>query len=556
MSIVIDIVTQFRGQGNIQKLDSDLDKLSRTAKAFAGSFLVEQVVSRSLDAFKAESFAVTTLTNSLRNLGIAYKDIQPSVEANNEKMANLGFKSSESVDALAKLTTAIGNPAKALEIMGTVADLARYKQKSLGETATLVAKAIAGNSRAFADLGLKVDKNLTPMNSFNKLVDQSKAKVGGLALAYSKTAAGALDVFSAKTENASAKLGQALAPAIAKLADLATKYLIPIIDQLTSNPGAYAAIAAGIYLVSSALGSAAKEAALLDTALLANPIFLALAAAGSIALLISKFSKAQSPISANIGAPYSSGGKSYYSTSQLSLQGRVNGGVGTQFMAKDKQAYEITGYSSDSRVTFVKKINAITTDTVKKNKELTASEKTLAALNKQWAADAAKQNAAMLKQQQDSLKLEKDKLALKKASTVLDQQAIEIAAALQNKNLTELDKASLNLQSALLQGKADEATKLATQIAAITESTKAAADHYGASSYGTSSTGTSTPPSTGTGMVNNSTISQSGPIIYVTPAFQFNIDGSVITDAVTLQQIQNTAAGVAGSYNRSQTFIY
>jgi hypothetical protein len=584
MSIVIDIITTLKGGQNIKHTNDSLEKLAKTAKTFTNSFLVEQVITKSLDAFKAETTAITTLTNSLANLGIAYKDIQPAVEKNVDSMANLGFKSTDSLDALAKLTTALGNPAKALEVLSTTADLARFKNQSLGETATQVSKAITGNSRAFADLGLKVDKHLTPQNAFNKLIDQAKSKVGGLAAAYGKTAAGSLDILSAKTEQAKAKLGEGLAPVVIALSSAGLK-LIPVLTEISSHIGAYAAVAAGIYLIASAITAATAETEALSFALLSNPLFLAIAAVGGVAALVAYASKNQTKPTA----------------SKITAGGRVSGQI-------------LNSQMEDGSIKKVKEFNEQTKKLSTTKKQLSASDAFLAKLQKQWAEDAAKQAAAAAKQAADKLKLDRASLALKQASKTLDLQAIEIAAALKNPNLSKHDKDALKLQQAILDQNATAATTLADQIKVLTDAESNLSQHLAtplpevnnpfqtltdgataamnaikdltkaqAASFLSNTVpnmpnglpfftgvrpgdvtpsnssgfnlGTSTPPDAGTPSMSGG-ITQSGPIIYVQPAIQVNLDGSVITDAVTLQQIQNTASGVAGSYNRTQTFAY
>ena len=178
--------------------------------------------------------------------GTTYAQFQPIYEKQLKSFNNLGFSDTETLQSISKLTVALGNPAQALKVLGITADLARTNQIGLAESATLVSKAVAGNSRAFASLGLKIDKNLTPLNAFNKLLSQANAKVGGAAKAYSTTLGGALDVMRAKADHAKAVLGQALAPTITKLAEIATKYLAPVLEGLAHNITPLLSIAAAL----------------------------------------------------------------------------------------------------------------------------------------------------------------------------------------------------------------------------------------------------------------------------------------------------------------------
>ena len=440
-NIVVQILTEFKGQQNIQKAEQNFLSLGNTIKKLAAGITIEQIAQKSIDAMKAEQVAVTTLSNSLSNLGLSYSSIQPVVEKQAQSFTNLGFMTSDTVESLAKLTTALGNPAKAMDIMATVADLARYKNLSLADTADLVAKAVAGNSRAFADLGLKVDKSLTPQNAFNKLLDQAKAKVGGLAKAYSTTAAGALDVLSAKTDNASAKLGKALAPTITRLADIAIKYLIPALDFLVKHIDPLLAVAAALYSVSLGMKAVGIAASIMAGELAINPIFAAVAAVALLAVAIGKLPGTD--------------------TSSKSLAGSSVSGTAINGSSFDPLHATLTpgsGLTTASQTAAAKKKQA-QIDSTK------SAEQTLAALEKKWAADSlAAQNAAN-KASATQVQLQKDALALKQQGKVLDLQQIEIFAALQN-NISQDDKNRLMLQQALLDQNVTSANKLSASVLA------------------------------------------------------------------------------------------
>jgi hypothetical protein len=418
----IDIITNYIGASNMKKAEKDILGLGAAAKSLVGSFAIEQLIQRSFAAFKAENTAVVTLTNSLKNLGISYDALQPVIEKQNQTFENLGFSAAQTIGAYTKLTTALGNPAKAMDVMSTAADLARYKQTSLEDTAAKMAKAIAGNSRAFADLGLKIDKSLTPQNAFNKLMDQAKAKVGGLATAYSKTAAGAMDIFSAKTENASAKLGESLAPQLQKLAQFATTYLIPVFGILADNIGPITAVATAIGLVTLAMKGLGIATAIATGKMVLNPIF---AGAAAIALIASKLTEKTAP----------------------STNFNISGGKGSTGLIRDP---------ANLATTLVpKKIADV--------KKLTAAETLLANLEKQWNASALKAAQAQAQTEKDKLKAKRDALSLSLAGSTADMQNIEIQAALQRGQTEQVNNVLL-LQRALITGNADEANILAQKV--------------------------------------------------------------------------------------------
>jgi hypothetical protein len=419
--IIVDILTEFKGANKLKEAEKGFASLGNAIKKLAVGFTVEQLVTRSIDAFKSEQLAVTALSNSLANLGVTYDSISPVIDKQAESFVNLGFKTSDTIQSINLLTTALQNPAKALDVLNTTADLARYKNKSLSETASLVAKAVAGNSRAFSDLGLKIDTTLTPQNAFNKLLEQADAKVKGLAKSYSKTFAGSLDVVAAKSEAASAKLGKGLAPAIQKLAEFALTYLVPIIDTLSNNIEPIIAMAGAIGAVTLAVKALGVASAISAGEMALNPVFAAAGILGGIAALTAKTANSKNP-KGSIYIPYGKGGG----------------------------AYRFPGNTLP------------TSNKAEEAKKTTTAEGILAAFEKKWNADSLAASKAQLKVQQDKLALDKAALALKQASKVLDLTQIEIFAAMQKASGDDLNR--LKLQQAILDGNAVSATALANKV--------------------------------------------------------------------------------------------
>ena len=444
-TINVDIVTAYKGSQQLKKAKSDLEGLASSFKKLVGGFALEEIVRRSVTAFATESAAIGVLSNSLKNLGISYTDIQPSIDATTTSFVDLGFKTADTLGAINTLTVALGNPAKALQVLSTAADLARNNHASLGDTATQVAKAIAGSSRAFAVLGLKIDKTLTPQNAFNKLMDEAKAKVGGAAQAYSQTAAGAMDVFSAKLDNATVRLGKGLMPSIQKLAEFAIKYLVPIMDIIAKNITPILTMAAALYSVSLALKAIGIAAAVMSGELALNPIFAIVAALTTLLILYNKM-------------------KDITTADKTGAGGSVSGTATTtstfdplhQFLDPKKQA----AYDAKVKLDAQKKV----TDTkLSDAQKLAKSEADLQKLLKSWSAGNLTDAKALTAQAQAKLKAERDTLNLKLAGSTTDMQNIEIQAALQ-KGQTQQVTDVLLLQRAILNQNADQAEILAQNV--------------------------------------------------------------------------------------------
>jgi hypothetical protein len=419
--VYIDIITQFTGKNSIKQADNAFASLTSTIKRFVSVYAVERLVKSSIDAFKEQQVVLAGYDNSLKNLGTSYAAIAPVIEKTTSAFMDLGFQDNQTIEALTKLTTALGNPAKALDVLGVTADLARYKTKPLAETATLVAKAIAGNSRAFADLGLKIDKTLTPQNAFNKLLDEAQSKAGGAAKAYAKTLAGSLDIAAAKTENASEILGQKLAPSIQKLAEFGVKYLVPLFGLVADNIEPLIAMASAIGLVALAIKGVGIASAVAAGEMALNPLF---AGAALIAFL---------------GYKAATSKKTTVPADSMSFGGYRLGARG------------------------LPPVKSPTAKKVDETKKLTTAEKLLADWEKKWNASALKAANDLKKSNADKLKLEKESQILKTAAKVLDVDQAQILAAL-GKKISDEDRTRLLLQQALLNDNADAAGKLAQTV--------------------------------------------------------------------------------------------
>lgn len=104
--------------------------------------------------------ATVKLQTAVKNAGGAMEELEPKIHKTVGAMANFGHSSSDTETALARLTDATGNPTKALEQMGLVADIAARKHISLTEAANLVGKVDIGKGgKALADFGLVASKS-------------------------------------------------------------------------------------------------------------------------------------------------------------------------------------------------------------------------------------------------------------------------------------------------------------------------------------------------------------------------------------------------------------
>lgn len=110
------------------------------------------------EAMKGEQ-AETTLATAVKNAGGSMEELEPKVKSLAGHMANFGHDDDDVALALARLTDATGNPTKALDQMGLVADIAARKHISLTDAANLVGKIDVGKgAKALSEFGIVASK--------------------------------------------------------------------------------------------------------------------------------------------------------------------------------------------------------------------------------------------------------------------------------------------------------------------------------------------------------------------------------------------------------------
>lgn len=170
-------------------------------------------VKAALEGEKADA----QLETAIKNAGGSMEEMGPKVSGLSDHMAKFGFTNDETEAALAKLTTATGDPMKALNNMGLVADFAKARNIDLATAAQTVGKVMAGNVGALSRLGLSTKDAAGHTLTASAAMEMLQQKFGGQAQAQADTYAGKMAAFDAQFHNIQEQVGQALIPVIAKL---------------------------------------------------------------------------------------------------------------------------------------------------------------------------------------------------------------------------------------------------------------------------------------------------------------------------------------------------
>lgn len=204
------------------------------------------------------------LKAAIGQVGQSYSAFADRIDAVAEAQVRFGHTDDEVAGAVTTLTLAYNDTGRALDQMQLATDLAARKHISLGEAASLVAKAHGGAGRVFKEFGITVQQNADGTKDFDGALGQLADKLKGQASASADTFGGRLEALKAQASNVASEFGQKWGPAILGVS-VGMTALAPITAGLTKVTKAYTAALVG--------ETAAAEASILVTAgLIAAPL--------------------------------------------------------------------------------------------------------------------------------------------------------------------------------------------------------------------------------------------------------------------------------------------
>ena len=135
---------------------SSFDKLAGFGKAALFGLGAAAVGVGVLGVEMADKFEAShaKLEQALKNAGSSFDQYQVQIGTAQKQMEQYGYTNAQTQEALANLTTALKDPAKALDSLSLAADLAKYKHVDLAEASIAVAKAQEGNLKPLKQLGI------------------------------------------------------------------------------------------------------------------------------------------------------------------------------------------------------------------------------------------------------------------------------------------------------------------------------------------------------------------------------------------------------------------
>jgi hypothetical protein len=170
------------------------------------------------------------LKTAVQDTGVSFANFKPYMDSSVESMAKLGFRSDDTVNALAQMTAATRDPRVALSSLSTVADLAAFKHESLAQAADTVSRAAMGQARGLADLGLALNKTIPKGATLAQIEKDIADRTHGAADAAAK--ADPWKVLTAQFQLMTEQIGNALMPAFLKITNWIIKDGLPALKQI------------------------------------------------------------------------------------------------------------------------------------------------------------------------------------------------------------------------------------------------------------------------------------------------------------------------------------
>lgn len=248
----------------------------------------------SVKAALSDETAMALLRNAISKTKQSWAEYAPVLENVEGQMRKLGYADKDTAAAAQRLTSALHDPAKALNLVGLAANIARARHIDLATATGYVAKITTGHIGTLGRLGL-ASKDAAGNTLTTRQAVQALAKsYGDAATAYGTTLQGKWEIFKAQAEHVAAQIGTRLIP---MLSDLLTEFMdlahwlnenvVPTLKVLAGFYQDHAklinALALGLLAAVAAFKLVTGAIALMNLVMDANPVVLVVAAVAALA---------------------------------------------------------------------------------------------------------------------------------------------------------------------------------------------------------------------------------------------------------------------------------
>lgn len=166
-----------------------------------------------------EQAALALLRNAVNKTKESWAQYQEPLESATKQLRALGYTDAETIQSAQMLTAALGDPEKALNLVGLAANVARARHIDLATATKYVQKIATGHAETLGRLGLASKDAAGHTLTTKQAIDSLARAYGGASQAYSHTLKGQLSDLKAQTEHALASIGNRLIPVLEKLGE-------------------------------------------------------------------------------------------------------------------------------------------------------------------------------------------------------------------------------------------------------------------------------------------------------------------------------------------------
>jgi hypothetical protein len=399
-NLTFSVASEYDGKGlgkarkDVDAFSKNIKNLARTVGVSLSAAAIVQFGKASVRAFMDAEREGVVLTNTMRNLGLAFDTSR--IEGYIAQVGKLyGVTGGQAVPAMQALLNATGSVTKSQELFNTALNISASTGIDVAQVAKGLSQAYLGNRKALNQYNTGLTKAELQLKSFDELQQILDTRLKGAATDAAATYSGQLAILTENAEQAKEAIGKGLVDAFVLLAgdnsvEVATDNMAKFSDQI-----AFALVGAAALLKNlQDIGKTQEKVVIGGRTMTPVP---------SALEQLSGYGKKVTARNTPMGAPGAISGTVPGGASYFALQEKA-----------DKSA-------------------------IKRQKELAAIEAKRLANVKKLASEAAKK-----------LALDKASAVLNQAEKLFDMDRIQLAAAAMAKQ-TEEDKVRIRLKTNILE---------------------------------------------------------------------------------------------------------
>lgn len=219
-NVTIDVAAQFKGKKafddagkSVSGLESVVGKL---AKTFAGVFAAKKIIDfgkASVKAFMEDQKSAAILTNTVKNLGLAFE--MPRLDDFINKLSqSAGVADDVLRPALQSLLTTTGSAIKSQELLTQAIDISRGSSIDLSTVVQDLNNAFVGNTKGLKKYNLGLTQAELKTMSFTDVQKRLTKQFTGSSAAYLETYAGKMEILNTAAGEAKETIGKGLVDAL------------------------------------------------------------------------------------------------------------------------------------------------------------------------------------------------------------------------------------------------------------------------------------------------------------------------------------------------------